>query len=55
METKHLIYLGIFIGSTAGAAFGALFGGGELGVWAILFSTIGGILGLWAGYKIGNG
>ena len=51
METKHMIYLGIFVGSTAGGALGALFGGGELGAWAILFSTIGAFAGIWAGYK----
>mgnify|MGYP000899023346 CR=1 FL=1 len=56
METKTYIYIGIAIGSIAGGAIGAAIDNGNVfGLWSILFSTIGGIVGIWAGYKLGNG
>lgn len=55
METKVYIYIGIFIGSTAGAYLGSLLDHGIFfGVWGILLSTVGGVIGIWAGYKLGN-
>ncbi len=56
METKTYIYIGIFIGSIAGGWLGSLIDHGNIfGLWGILFSTLGGIVGIWAGYKLGNG
>lgn len=55
MGTKSYIYIGIFLGSTVGGWGGSLLDHGNFfGVWGILFSTVGGILGIWAGYKLGN-
>jgi hypothetical protein len=55
METKHYIYIGILIGSTVGGWLGSLLDHGNfLGVWGILLSGVGGILGIWAGYTLGN-
>ena len=50
---KLMIWVGILVGSTAGGLIGAALDGG-LGLWSVLFSTIGGIAGVWAGYKIGK-
>lgn len=50
---KLMIWLGILIGSTVGGLLGALLDGG-LGAWSILLSTVGGLAGVWAGYKIGK-
>ncbi|MDB5185999.1 MAG: hypothetical protein JWL85_522 [Candidatus Saccharibacteria bacterium] len=56
METKTYIWLGIFIGSTAGGVLGMVLDkGNALGLWTLLLSTVGGIAGIWAGYKIANG
>jgi len=55
METKHLIYLGIFVGGTVGGLLGTwLDKGNGLGAWTIFLSTVGSAVGLWAGYKIGT-
>ena len=50
---KLMIWIGITVGGTAGGLLGAVFDGG-FGLWSILFSGIGSIAGLWAGYKIGK-
>ncbi len=55
METKHLIYLGIFIGSTIGGLLGtALDHGNGFGFWTIFLGTIGSFAGIYGGYKISN-
>lgn len=48
-----MIWLGIFVGGGIGGAVGAAMDGG-LGVWSILFSTVGSLAGLWAAYKFGK-
>ena len=55
METKRLIYLGIFIGSGLGSWIGsALDHGNFFGVWGIVLGGVGALLGVWGGYKLGN-
>lgn len=55
METKHYIWLGIFIGSTIGSLIGAAIDHGNgLGFWTLALGTVGSFAGIWAGYKIGN-
>ena len=55
METKTYIWLGIGIGSTVGGLLGSLLDHGNLlGIWGIGLSTVGGLAGIWAGYKIGT-
>ena len=52
---KLMIWIGIGIGGTLGGFVGALIDhGNALGGWSILFSGIGSLMGLWAGYKIGK-
>jgi hypothetical protein len=50
MSRKKLIMLGMVVGSIAGGYLPALFGFDELMV-SLLGSIIGGILGVWIGYK----
>jgi hypothetical protein len=52
---KLMITVGIFLGGTVGGWLGALLDHGNwLGGWSILFSGIGSIIGVWAGYKAGK-
>jgi hypothetical protein len=50
MSRKKMIMLGMVVGSIAGGYLPALFGFDELMV-SLLCSFIGGILGIWIGYK----
>ncbi len=50
MSTKSFIWLGLMVFSTIGGFLPFLWGGGMFS--SIIFSTIGGIFGIWLGYKI---
>ncbi|MFA5004106.1 MAG: SoxR reducing system RseC family protein [Candidatus Saccharimonadales bacterium] len=50
---KLLIYIGLTVGTFLGSWLGAIPDHGNwLGGWSILGSLIGGIAGIWVGYKI---
>ncbi|MCA9332576.1 hypothetical protein KDA00_01750 [Candidatus Saccharibacteria bacterium] len=50
---KSLMYIGAIIGGTAGAYLPALFGDSNIfSFWSIVGSLVGGLFGIWAGYKI---
>ena len=52
MNAKTFVWIGLFIGSTVGSWLGALLGGGNwLGWQSILGGAIGGLAGIYAGYK----
>ena len=53
MERKF-VWLGLFVGSTVGSFLPELWGGGLLSFSSIFWSFVGGIVGIWAGYKIGQ-
>ena len=52
--TKKLILLFLFIGSLVGGYVPLLWGGSAFSGSAVLFSTLGGFLGIYIGYKIGS-
>ena len=52
MNTKVLVWIGIFAGSTIGGLIPTLWGAEVLSFSAILGSLIGGLLGIWVAYKI---
>ena len=54
MSTKTLVFLGMIIGSTIGGYIPTLFGADLISYTSVLFSGIGGILGVWIGYKLSN-
>lgn len=54
MESKKLIWLGMTVGMFAGSFLPALWGASELSLSSIIFSGIGGFVGIWAGYKLGQ-
>jgi hypothetical protein len=56
MSRKTLIWIGMGVGSTVGSFIPALWGGGGalISFPSIFLSTIGGILGIWGGWKASN-
>ena len=52
MSSKAFIYLFIFIGAAVGGWVPTLWGASAFGVASIIGSTIGGLVGIWAGYKL---
>ncbi len=49
---KQLVWIGMIVGSSIGGFIPTLWGAGFLSFSSILLSAAGGILGIWAGYKI---
>ena len=54
MSTKTLIYTGLFTGSTIGGFIPMLWGDSAFSISSVLLSGVGGILGIIAGYKLGD-
>ncbi len=54
MSSKTLIWIGMFIGSTIGGFIPSIWGEGMLSFSSIIFTAIGGILGIYIGFKISN-
>jgi len=52
--TKKLIWIGMLVGSTIGNMLPLLWGGDAISVTGFLLSGVGGIVGIWAGYRLGN-
>lgn len=52
--TKTFIFLFLFIGSTIGSFVPLLWGGESLSLSSIIFSGIGGLVGIYVGYRIGQ-
>ena len=55
MNTKTAIWIGMGIGSTLGSCVPLLWGSGFLSLWSVIFSAVGGLAGIYFGYKIGYG
>jgi uncharacterized membrane protein len=49
---KKVIYLGVSVGGMVGGLIGSRFDNGSFGVWGIVLSLVGSLLGIYAGYKI---
>ncbi|BBD67413.1 hypothetical protein NIES4072_52920 [Nostoc commune NIES-4072] len=49
---KFIIGIGMFVGSTIGSYIPALWGGTVLSFTSIFFSVIGGLVGIWLGYRV---
>ena len=52
--TKKFIWIGMFVGSTIGNMLPLLWGGDAISVSGVLLSLLGGIVGIWAGYRLGQ-
>ncbi len=54
MSRKALVWIGLSIGSLAGGYAPVLWGGDVFSYSALLLSTVGGILGIWLGFTLGE-
>ena len=54
MNSRPLIWIGMFIGSTAGGFVPMLWGDSMLSISSIIFSTIGGVAGIILGFKLSH-
>ena len=54
MVTKKWCYLGLFVGSSIGGYLPTLWGAEMFSFAGIFGSLVGGIIGIWAGYQIGQ-
>ncbi len=52
--SKKLVWVGVIVGSSLGGYLPTLWGAGVLSMWGVLLSTVGGILGVWAGIVLGD-
>jgi len=50
--SKKAIWIGVFVGSTIGGFIPSLWHAGMFSFWGILFSTIGGLAGIWAAWRL---
>ena len=54
MSRKTLIWIGLFVGSTIGSYIPELWGAGLFSFSSIVGSAVGGVLGVWLGFKLGD-
>jgi hypothetical protein len=54
MDRKKMCWIGLFVGSSIGGYVPALWGGDLLSFSGLLLSLAGGLVGIWAGYRIGE-
>ena len=54
MSKKSLVWLGLTIGSAAGGYLPALWGGDLLSLSSVMLSAVGGLVGIWLGYRLGE-
>jgi len=52
MSAKSLIWIGVLVGSTIGSFIPSLWGAGYLSMSSVILSTVGGIAGIWAGFRL---
>ena len=54
MERKKLIWLRLFVGSTVGGFIPSLWGSDLISMSGVIGSAIGGIIGIWLGFRLGE-
>ncbi len=52
--TRTFIWVGMIVGSTVGGFIPALWGESLFSVASMFFATVGGIFGIWLGYRLGR-
>ena len=51
---KKLVWIGLFVGSTIGNALPVLWGGDAISISGFILAAVGGFVGIWAGYRLGQ-
>lgn len=54
MNSKSMIWMGMFIGSSIGSFVPMMWGASVLSLSSVFFSAIGGVLGIWLGFKLSD-
>lgn len=54
MDSKKLIWIGMFVGSALGSYVPSLWGSGVFSFSSIIFGALGGFAGIWLGFKLGG-
>ncbi len=54
MSSKSLIWIGMTIGSAIGGYLPLLWGGSLFSFTSIILTAVGGIAGIWTGYRLSN-
>jgi uncharacterized membrane protein len=54
IDMKKLVWLSFAVFSILGSWIGELIGGGWLGMWSMSLGTLGCVVGIWVGYKVGK-
>jgi hypothetical protein len=54
MSTKAFIWIFLTIGSVVGGYLPTIFGSSFLSMASLFWSTVGSLIGIWIGFKIGN-
>lgn len=54
MSSKPMIWIGMFVGSTAGGFVPLLWGGSAFSFSGIIWNAVGAMAGIWAGYKLSD-
>jgi hypothetical protein len=52
--TKKFVWIGMFVGSAIGNMLPTLWGGDTISVSGVMFALVGGVIGIWVGYRIGQ-
>ena len=54
MNSKTFIWIGTIVGSSVGGMIPMLWGDGAFSLSSVIFSSFGAILGIYAGFKLGQ-
>jgi len=54
MNSKTLIWIGLFLGSIIGSFIPLLWGAGVFSFSSIILSAVGAFVGIWIGFKLGQ-
>jgi hypothetical protein len=54
MNSKSIIWIFMIIGSTIGSFIPTLWGAGFLSISSVLLTAVGGMLGIWLGFRLSN-
>ena len=54
MDRKHLVWIGLFVGSTIGGLIPELWGADWLSFSSVILTAVGGLAGIWLGLRLGE-